>query len=118
ENRRARIAGDGTATAGFEKGAQVAFADAAAADDENDGEGVHESIHQTVQPPSTTRLWPVTKEAASERRNRTGPTISSLRPMRPSMVRWPRFATNSGWVDCTAGLGNGPGVTQLQRTPS
>ena len=39
-----------------------------------------------VQPPSTTRLVPVTSAEASEARNSTAPIRSSTRPIRPSLI--------------------------------
>ena len=42
--------------------------------------------HHAVQPPSTLRSDPVTKDAASESKNKTGPTISLAAPIRPNTV--------------------------------
>ena len=52
--------------------------------------------HQAVQPPSTTRLAPVTYDEASEARKTTAPTASETSISRPSGDRAANASTNGG----------------------
>src|SRR6185503_6479949 len=54
--------------------------------------------HQADQPPSTTRLAPVTYDEASAARNTTAPTASDTSISRPTGERTEKASTNgAGW---------------------
>ena len=61
--------------------------------------------NQTVMPPSTTRVWPVTNAASSESRNLTGPITSSGVPSRCKGVRR-RILSSCLLSRCGAHLGS------------
>src|SRR5262249_41820462 len=66
-------------------------------------------------PPSTLKLSPWTKLAASESRNRTAFAISSGLPKRPIGTRPATIARCSGVSGACIGVSHGPGLTQLMR---
>src|SRR3954454_22164694 len=69
--------------------------------------------HHALQPPSTTRLAPVTYDDASEARKTTGPTTSPTSAIRPSGIRAAYASTNSGgWS-----LATPASVSVFTRTP-
>src|SRR6056297_2808596 len=70
-----------------------------------------------VRPPSTTRLWPVMKEEASEMRNPTASATSQGLPARPRSTELasgllPRISS----VECCNGVSIHPGTTRFART--
>src|SRR5262249_30631021 len=74
----------------------------------------HERAYQTLQPPSTTRLWPVIHAPASEARRATAPFRSAGVPVRASGFERRQRSTKPGSVP---GCGIWPGERQLTVIP-